>query len=86
MKDGVSWNVSTPNVCSTTFPTSDDNGPAIACVARAVRMSVCVWFGLCNARSSGATSCVPFRCTALNRSASTSEVGSGGSELSVGRS
>ena len=54
MNDGVSWNVSTPNVCSTTLPTSDDIGSASACVARVVRMSVCVWFGFCSARSSGA--------------------------------
>ena len=61
MNDGVSWKVSTPNVCSTTLPTSDDRLPVIACVARVVMMSVCVWFGFCSARSSGATSCVPVR-------------------------
>ncbi len=40
MNDGVSWNVSTPKVCSTTLPTSDDRGLASACVARVVRMFV----------------------------------------------
>ena len=42
MSDGVSWKVSTPNVCSTTLPTSLEIGPASARVARAFRMSVCV--------------------------------------------
>ena len=49
-------------------------------------MSVCVWNGFSCARSSGAMSCVPVRRTSLKRRASTSDVGSGGSELSVGLS
>ena len=83
MNDGVSWNVSTPNVCSTTFPTSAEMPLVMACVARVVMMSVCVWLGFCSARSSGAMSCVPVRRASLNSYATTSDVGSGGSELSV---
>ena len=73
----------TPNVCSMTLPTSAEIGLARACVARALRMSVCVCVGLCNARSSGATACGCDRCTSLNSSARTSVVGSGGSDLSA---
>ena len=87
MNDGVSWNVSTPKVCSTTFPTSDEIGAVIACVARAARISVCACVGFWSARSSGAMSLrVDRRLTSPKSSASTSAVGSHGSELTVGRS
>jgi hypothetical protein len=39
--DGVSWKVSTPNVCSTTRPTSDDSDPVMARVARSRRSCCC---------------------------------------------
>ena len=86
MNDGVSWNVSTPNVCSTTLPTSDDSGAGER-LRRARRQDVGLRLVrvLQRAQLRRRRSCVPRR-TSLKSSARTSAVGSGGSELSVGRS
>ena len=83
MSDGVSWNVSTPKVCSTTRPTSDEIGLASE-LRRARRQDV----GL-RARSGSAARAARrpsalSRRTSLKSSASTSAAGSGGSELSCG--
>ena len=74
--------MSTPKVCSTTRPTSEEIGLASSCVARVVRMSRLALVRILQRAQLEVGPVV--RRMALNNSASTSAGGSGGSELSCG--
>ena len=72
------WNVSTPNVCSTTRPTPAESGLTSNCAARACRSCCSVCCGVRSCASSGSVGA-----ELLSTSDRMSTVGSGGSEFSA---